>query len=542
MSDPNEISYKVKAIDQASGVFQKVAKEAMKANEDVLKSLKSGLGEESKFGAYGKILAGGGAVAGLTLAGNELNKFVAKFSEIRKMSADGAGTGEIAEKLAISLPVFGSIIEAGRKFRTEMDGSAAAVERIAAATASVQANADAALKAYDRQKRNMIDGFLGQAQKLTDDLKVNGMSPEQAAVFGVQRQLRDEKKKAEDALTAYRDQVRKDNQPERDALKDEDEAAAKKLQSARDDVDEIGSFKFNALHLHSRYNVEKNRRAAYQQALGEFQTIGEKQRKLMEREDKDVAARKGELLDLTTKLETKAAEDIKKLNAGVSEADLKRRTERVQLERDMLDKLQAAHKEAADRIADIWATTHDEKKRDMGLSLEADVTAMNLAHQKALEKTRTDAMTRAGLAGTDPIEAARIMAEMGQETDAMEAQRRARADRLEKQVGERNARGALGWAASGMLGVVGGGIGEMLERARRAAMPLNFAASQGIEGGSSTGIGRAISERAINAQNDPTAQAAASLKKLEGNVERFMDKFFVFTTFIESYGQKLGSK
>jgi hypothetical protein len=118
--------------------------------KSILDQLKQGLGEESKFGNTLKAFAGAGALAGLSLAGIEVKKLADQFVEIRKMMADGAGAGQIAEELAKSLPVFGSFFEAGRKTRAELDGSADAARKVAMETATISTGGDYAVARFER--------------------------------------------------------------------------------------------------------------------------------------------------------------------------------------------------------------------------------------------------------------------------------------------------------------------------------------------------------------------------------------------------------
>lgn len=124
------LEFVVAAKDEASAVLGKVRANAQK-ELDTLGSLKKGLGEESAFGNLAKIAAGSGAVAGLTLAGRELGLLADKALEFDRDLRAGKKTGaEVAEGLAKSLPVFGGLIDAGRKFRGVIDGTAAEVEGI----------------------------------------------------------------------------------------------------------------------------------------------------------------------------------------------------------------------------------------------------------------------------------------------------------------------------------------------------------------------------------------------------------------------------
>jgi soluble cytochrome b562 len=142
-----------------AGVRQKVEKEL-----NALQGLKKGLGEESAFGNVAKILSGTGAVAGLALAGRELNAIADKAGELARELRNGQKSGgEIAEELAKTIPIYGQIIEAGRKFRGLLDGTAADVERLTSFNKLIGESIDHQLEGIKLQR--------AEHRKLLEDLR-----------------------------------------------------------------------------------------------------------------------------------------------------------------------------------------------------------------------------------------------------------------------------------------------------------------------------------------------------------------------------------
>ena len=100
-----------------------------KASSGLLESLKGGFGRSSTFGQVEKILGGGGALIGLSLAGRQLNELAGKAQDLSKAFGDGSKTGgEIASELARSIPILGSIVEAGQKFGGMLYGDSDVIE------------------------------------------------------------------------------------------------------------------------------------------------------------------------------------------------------------------------------------------------------------------------------------------------------------------------------------------------------------------------------------------------------------------------------
>ncbi len=94
------------------------------------KSLKAEFGKSSTLGQSLKLIAGGGAVGSLTMAGSKLKDFTGNLLEMQKALKAGTVTmGEFAEKTAESIPVLGQFWQAGRNIREMITGEQAELEK-----------------------------------------------------------------------------------------------------------------------------------------------------------------------------------------------------------------------------------------------------------------------------------------------------------------------------------------------------------------------------------------------------------------------------
>jgi hypothetical protein len=130
------VNIRIAAKDDATAVVQKVGKEVKKnlggGSGGLLADLKGNFGRGSDLTQTLKALQGGGAVLGLSLAGKELDGLADKAVQLRKELHEGSKSGgEVAEELAKSIPIFGSLFDAGRKFRSLLDGTADDLARLA---------------------------------------------------------------------------------------------------------------------------------------------------------------------------------------------------------------------------------------------------------------------------------------------------------------------------------------------------------------------------------------------------------------------------
>src|SRR5687768_474569 len=111
------IDIKVRAKDEATGVFKKVG--------NSLESLKGSFGKRSDLDEVVDVLKGGGALAAISEIGQILGKMADKTQKWRAELAEGKiDAAGVVEELAKSIPVYGHVIDAGRKWRAILDGSA----------------------------------------------------------------------------------------------------------------------------------------------------------------------------------------------------------------------------------------------------------------------------------------------------------------------------------------------------------------------------------------------------------------------------------
>lgn len=116
----------IQARDEASGTFQKVAREAEKASRAVdrasapragLSGLKSQFGEDSQFGLAAKTAVGAGALAGVSIASNALGDFGEAVRDASRAYRSGEKTmDQVVAELAKGLPVLGGVFRAADAF------------------------------------------------------------------------------------------------------------------------------------------------------------------------------------------------------------------------------------------------------------------------------------------------------------------------------------------------------------------------------------------------------------------------------------------
>jgi hypothetical protein len=215
------------AVDAAEKELKRLRKEAEKAGVDtgkkgILESLKNAFGGRSDLKDVTEILVGGGAVAGLSLAGRVLNDMTGKAIELRDAFSDGSkSAGEVADELIRSLPVLGNIFSAGQNIRELFTGERAEIARInadaAVITASIDAqaaswkkNVDAAARLAEivERLRGSGDPF-GGANKTAVEIINSRIAEIQAEAKGddakkLQQQINDARRQLNDAMERAR--------------------------------------------------------------------------------------------------------------------------------------------------------------------------------------------------------------------------------------------------------------------------------------------------------------------------------------------------
>jgi hypothetical protein len=112
---------------EAAGVAERVAA-SKKRDKDAekltpIQQIKKAFGEESQFGGLAKIVAGGGAIAGIAVAADAAARLAGSITKARSETAlMKRDSGEVAEEFAQSIPVLGRIREAGLGIRDIFTG------------------------------------------------------------------------------------------------------------------------------------------------------------------------------------------------------------------------------------------------------------------------------------------------------------------------------------------------------------------------------------------------------------------------------------
>ena len=127
-----EVEVSGKAKDEgALGYFDKLAAKAKAIRKDNALSGENALGAMLRggLGRFGLEAAGGGAaLMGIDFMTQAVTKTTERLRELRKLTEDGAGAGEIADKLMEALPVYGELWASGRRLREELSGETRLIE------------------------------------------------------------------------------------------------------------------------------------------------------------------------------------------------------------------------------------------------------------------------------------------------------------------------------------------------------------------------------------------------------------------------------
>lgn len=126
------VQEKVKELEQIKAAEAKATAESKRQSDlGVVGRLKEGLGGRSDLKDVFEILRGGGAVAALSLGGQALNDSVKSVIQLRsEFDAGKISAGELSDKLAGSIPIYGQIWQAGRGIRELLTGQQSDIDRI----------------------------------------------------------------------------------------------------------------------------------------------------------------------------------------------------------------------------------------------------------------------------------------------------------------------------------------------------------------------------------------------------------------------------
>jgi hypothetical protein len=116
-----QLDLRVRAVDEASNVFGRISENYEKA----LKQLRQTGGRRGVLGETAELFEGKGALAGLSLIGNEVREAANKMKELNHEFHEGKKTqAEMIEGMAEGAPIFGAWVTAGRTIREMLDGTA----------------------------------------------------------------------------------------------------------------------------------------------------------------------------------------------------------------------------------------------------------------------------------------------------------------------------------------------------------------------------------------------------------------------------------
>lgn len=366
MADTKAITIPIEAKDRT----KKGLDDTKKSVDGFFKSLKGGLGEESAFGNAFKLLNGAGAVAGLALAGRELNKLADKAAELNKEYRDGSkSAGEVAEELAKSLPVFGEVIAAGRTFRGILDGTADQAAQIANETKAVTAAMEAQ-KAVAADRKKNTDDYLASLRQISVEIgKLQRQDPDRT-VFGIREQTRDDLDASVKDFAARRAKVLADY-----------EAKAKESTAA---INAVGPGVKTKLLGTDETEESKAARRSFEQT----RITQQKQ------------------LEVAKKAKDDALKDLDREEAATRSALASRGAFR---EKDFLgqreDSARAERRksaeESAKELTDAYRDARSAALRDAGRDLDADLDEAAERLNDRLKKIRDDAARAAGLYAPD---------------------------------------------------------------------------------------------------------------------------------------------
>jgi len=219
------------AVDSGTASMDKMQEKASTLRS-TLESVKEEAGRGSTLDEFGKTLAGAGAVIGVSLIGEELNKAADKMRDITQQFRDGKTDAEgLAVGIGESLPVLGKFVEAGQAVREAFTNEKGQIADINAEAKTMDDYVDAVRKTIVDSTKETAK-WNDEITKTTLQLaKARATTPE-----GV--------KEADAAIKAYEDQKHSSDQlnesiekrlKDRDIELQKSHAVADALQKAIDD-------------------------------------------------------------------------------------------------------------------------------------------------------------------------------------------------------------------------------------------------------------------------------------------------------------------
>jgi hypothetical protein len=183
MAVEKSVTISISAEDKTAAGFnstmqrlKELRREETRSGEAILKRTIAG-GPGAMVEAAADMLGAGMAVFAIDQVGRALNSTVDKVREIRReMRETGATAGEMADKLAGTLPVYGQLWQAGRKIREDLDGTADAVAAITNETAALNAM-EAVRKQSAEKYSESLEKTLAIVSKIRQEMAMFGQSP-----------------------------------------------------------------------------------------------------------------------------------------------------------------------------------------------------------------------------------------------------------------------------------------------------------------------------------------------------------------------------
>ncbi|HQY89236.1 MAG TPA: hypothetical protein PK402_11300, partial [Tepidisphaeraceae bacterium] len=185
----------IKAIDGYSPTFGKFGND-LDTMKQKLSSLDSQFGESSNFGKMMKIMQGGGAAAGLNMAGRVLEDVTGKAIELRDaLDAGEITAGEMADELARSVPILGNIYSAGANIHELITGAQAELRRTLSVEQSIE-DANLMQVRHWREIQSQISAAADEIDKYNDRIIRAGLDAPGLARFDLGQKFEGEESAA----------------------------------------------------------------------------------------------------------------------------------------------------------------------------------------------------------------------------------------------------------------------------------------------------------------------------------------------------------
>ncbi len=175
-------------------------KDLEKQTASFRQQLKASFGKGSDLAQYGKILAGGGAIAGLMMVNRELDASVQKVREISENWGKMTGADR-ADAIARAVPIFGQLYNTARDLRELVTGEAAEEKNITDELDKQAKKAAEVSKRYDERRAASIAQKTLE-QNLTRQAELSGLSGVDANGQNAKNALDDQMKAARQKFDA----------------------------------------------------------------------------------------------------------------------------------------------------------------------------------------------------------------------------------------------------------------------------------------------------------------------------------------------------